>query len=210
MAEARRRRETAVRQVIVMVKAPRPGRVKTRLAKRIGDVRAVWLYRHLTAAIIRRLARSASFGLVLAITPDTEIASRTWPSGLARARQGRGDLGARMQRLMDQGPPGPRLIVGTDIPDMTPRLLREAFRLLGRADAVLGPAGDGGYWLVGFRRAQRLPRAFQDVRWSSGHALADTVRSLGRTRVAFAATLHDIDDAADLERWRESGARLGF
>jgi hypothetical protein len=190
-----------------MVKAPRPGRVKTRLAKGIGDVRSVWLYRHLAAAIIRRLARSPAFELVLAVTPDTEIASGAWQRGPDRTPQGRGDLGARMQRLMERGPPGPRLIVGTDIPDMAVSDLMSAFRLLGKADAVLGPAGDGGYWLVGFRRSPGIPKAFAGVRWSGEHALADTIASLGRARVAIAATLPDIDDEQDLAQWRRRTGR---
>jgi glycosyltransferase A (GT-A) superfamily protein (DUF2064 family) len=77
--------------------------------------------------------------------------------------------------------------------------IREAFRVLARADAVLGPADDGGFWLIGLARRKRAPRLFKGVRWSSKHALADTLKSLPRDfAVERIAKLRDIDDAKDL------------
>ena len=77
--------------------------------------------------------------------------------------------------------------------------MAQAFEALGRADAVLGPATDGGYWLVGLRRTGAAPATlFRGVRWSSPHALADTEASMPGLRVARAATLSDVDEAADL------------
>jgi glycosyltransferase A (GT-A) superfamily protein (DUF2064 family) len=87
------------------------------------------------------------------------------------------------------------VIIGTDIPGITPAHIAQAFRLLGRHDAVFGPADDGGYWLVGLKRRPRLPHPFTSVRWSSPHALADTLANLEGTTVAFVATLSDVDDA---------------
>ena len=79
--------------------------------------------------------------------------------------------------------------------------IAEAFRALGRADAVLGPATDGGYWLVGLRRTAAVPAGlFRGVRWSTAHALADTEASMAGLRVAHVATLADVDTAADLGR----------
>jgi glycosyltransferase A (GT-A) superfamily protein (DUF2064 family) len=105
-----------------------------------------------------------------------------------------------MQRVMDRLPPGPVVIIGTDIPGIRATHIREAFRMLGRHDAVFGPSPDGGYWLVGLKRMPRVPRAFAGVRWSSAHALADTLRNLGALRVGQAARLADVDEAADLAR----------
>src|SRR3546814_16124850 len=83
-----------------------------------------------------------------------------------------------MDRVMRVLPPGPAVIIGTDIPDIRPRHAAAAFRALGRHDAVFGPAADGGYWLVGLRRRPTIPRAFDGVRWSTEHALADTRANL--------------------------------
>ena len=111
-----------------------------------------------------------------------------------------------MQRLFTRLPPGPVIIVGSDIPSIRPSHIAEAFRLLGGADAVLGPAPDGGYWLVGLKRTPRVPKPFAAVRWSGSHALSDTLANLKGRRVALAARLSDVDTAEDLRR---EGARAG-
>jgi glycosyltransferase A (GT-A) superfamily protein (DUF2064 family) len=100
-----------------------------------------------------------------------------------------------MQRIFDSLPPGPVVIVGTDIPGIRPAHIAAAFRRLGDHDAVLGPATDGGYWLVGLRRRPYALRPFARVRWSGSHALADTLANLEGRRVALVATLGDVDDA---------------
>ena len=106
-----------------------------------------------------------------------------------------------MQRIMASVPPGPLVIVGTDIPAIRAAHIAQAFRALGRHDAVFGPAADGGYWLVGL--APRRPaRPFAAVRWSTEHALADTLANFAGRRVAMLRTLHDVDTAADLVRLR--------
>jgi hypothetical protein len=146
----------------------------------------------------------------LALTPDRDaVRAGVWRVGAARFGQGTGDLGRRMERAVRRLPPGPVVIIGSDIPALRPRHVAAAFAALGAHDAVFGPAADGGYWLVGFRRRPRLPRPlFPRVRWSSPDALADTLRGLPRdVSVAFLETLEDIDDAAAYARWRESLSR---
>ncbi len=183
-----------------MAKAPVAGRVKTRLATEAGVGTAVRFARHSIAALLQRVGRNAPWSTTLAVTPDTAAASRLWPPGVAAIPQGGGDLGARMQRLFDHAPPGPVVIVGTDIPDIARAHFAAAFRLLGRHDAVFGPAADGGYWLVGLRRRPHVPRPFRDVRWSTEDALADTLANLRGLSVARLPTLADVDTAADLAR----------
>lgn len=187
--------------LVIFVKEPRPGRVKTRLAAGIGTVAAAWWFRHQSARLIRALAGDRRWLTVLAVSPDREgMASRVWPAGLARRPQGPGDLGARMARALRAMPPGPVLIVGADIPALRPAHVAEGFRLLGRHEAVLGPARDGGYWMIGLRRGGRASPAglLGGVRWSTPHALADTVASLAPLDVGLGPVLADVDDAADL------------
>jgi glycosyltransferase A (GT-A) superfamily protein (DUF2064 family) len=111
-----------------------------------------------------------------------------------------------MQRLLDRAPPGPAVIIGTDVPHITRAHIWAAFRLLGRHDAVLGPAEDGGYWLIGLRRRPRILRPFRGVRWSTPHALSDTLANLHGRSVAEVAALFDVDTAADL--YQVSGVRF--
>jgi hypothetical protein len=189
--------------LVIFVKEPRPGRVKTRLARDLGAVGAAWWFRHQSARLIRRLAADPRWRTVLAVTPDREgLASRVWPAGIARRPQGPGDLGARMARALAEMPPRPAIVIGADIPAVTPGHVAEGFRLLGRHDAVLGPATDGGYWMIGLKRGGQAATAglLGNVRWSSPHALADTVAGLAPLDIGYAATLGDVDTADDLQR----------
>ncbi|TMV04938.1 glycosyltransferase [Ruegeria sediminis] len=187
------------RTLIIMVKEPRPGRVKTRLGRDIGHVRAAWWFRHQARALIRGL-RDPRWRIVLAVSPDREgLSSRVWPDDLPRAGQGRGDLGARMGRLLRRAPKGPVCLIGADIPGITPAHVARAFAALGRAEMAFGPATDGGYWLVGARRPGLLPNGlFQGVRWSTEHALTDTLATVSGRRVAMVDLLRDVDSVADL------------
>lgn len=182
-----------------MVKEPHPGRVKTRLGRDIGMTAAAWWFRHQCARLVRRL-NDPRWQIVLAVSPDVAgLQSRVWPRHLPRLPQGRGNLGDRMARMLRHQPSGPVCVIGADIPGIEPFHIIRAFRALGPAEAVFGPAPDGGYWLIGLKHPQRAPRRlFADVRWSSEHALADTVASLGGLRTCYIDSLCDVDTVDDL------------
>jgi rSAM/selenodomain-associated transferase 1 len=189
--------------LILFVRLPRLGTGKRRLARDIGPVAALRFERLMLARSLRRLGHDRRWTLRLAVTPDR--AARDWPARLNIAPQGAGDLGQRMRRTLAACPPGPAVLIGSDIPQLTAAHIREAFALLGRHDIVFGPATDGGFWLVGRRR--RSPK-FGPVRWSSRHALADTLANLPRRlSVGFVATLDDVDDGA---AYRKLPALRGF
>ena len=187
-------------KLVVMLKEPRPGRVKTRLGRDIGLTNSAWWFRHQTRALLRRI-EDPRWHTILAVAPDAEgLTSRIWPAHLPRVAQGRGDLGHRMSRLLRGLPTGPVCIIGADIPDITRPRIAEAFKALSDHEAVFGPAPDGGYWLIGMKRA-RPPRAdiLTNVRWSSEHALTDSTRSLGDLSIAHVANLRDVDTVDDLQ-----------
>lgn len=179
--------------LILFTKAPRWGTVKSRLAARIGPQEALRFHRRQLGILARRL-RDPRWRLVMAIAPDT--ARGPWTAGLPLLPQGRGDLGQRMIRALN-AVPGPAVLIGSDIPAVTPEHIARAFALLRSADAVFGPAEDGGFWLIGLRR--RLPlTAFAGVEWSTGQTLAQTLarcRAHLHGRVALADCLADVDDA---------------
>lgn len=189
------------RWLVVMLKEPRPGRVKTRLGRDIGHVRAAWWFRHQTRRLLRRI-QDPRWRVVLAVAPDhAGLSSRVWPATLPRLAQGQGDLGARMVRMMRALPPGPVCVIGGDIPGLERHHVWQAFQALGPAEAVFGPAEDGGYWLVGVRGPVRHAAGLlRDVRWSTKDALADSRRSLAGRRVALVSVLADVDRASDLDR----------
>jgi len=188
--------------LIVFAKAPALGRAKRRLAADVGPVAAWQFYRRTLATLVRRLADDPHWRTVLAVTPDSAARQGgRWPPGVPRMPQGAGDLGRRMDRALRRVPPGPVVLVGSDLPDLMPRHIGRAFAMLHGRDLVFGPATDGGFWLVGTRNARCLPYLFRGVRWSGPHALADTLANAGgRFGVGFADMLSDVDDGADLTR----------
>ncbi len=208
MAENRRAQGGTSRWLVIMAKEPRAGAVKTRLARDIGTVAATQFYRHSLRTLLARLTGSRRWRCVLAVTPDTALTSPIWPADVSLLPQGHGDLGARLQRVFDCLPPGPVVVIGTDIPEIAPRHIAQAFGRLGSYDAVLGPATDGGYWLVGLRRRPRTRTIFSGVRWSSAHTLEDTLANLAGARVAMLERLEDADDAASHRRLAGAGARV--
>ena len=194
-----------VPRLVIFVKEPRPGRVKTRLGAGIGMTASAQWFRRQSARLIRQLSADPRWETVLAVSPDAAgMTSRVWQRGLARWPQGSGDLGARMGRVLRDFPPGPVVIIGADIPGITPDAIARAFEALGAHDAVFGPADDGGYWLVGLKRTRPVPRGFMHgVRWSTAETLTDTIATLPDDwRVGRLHTLRDIDTVDDLRAMR--------
>jgi rSAM/selenodomain-associated transferase 1 len=190
-------------QLFIMAKKPVAGAVKSRLAKSIGNIAALGVYRTLLTATVHNLAVDPRWKTTLAIAPDTALADPVWPAGIDQVAQGRGDLGQRMQRLFDLADPGPAIIIGTDIAFITRTDIADAFAKLGNNDLVFGDAGDGGYWLTGARRSPQVPVIFNNVRWSSPHTLTDTLANAKSLKMAWARKCFDIDDEEDYRRWRQ-------
>jgi rSAM/selenodomain-associated transferase 1 len=186
--------------LIIFARAPRLGTVKRRLARGIGALAALRFYRGQVRRLLREVGRDRRWRTVLAVTPDRV----RWPAGPPMLPQGGGDLGQRMGRALARHRRA--VLVGCDIPDLGRADIAAAFRALGHAQAVFGPAEDGGYWLVGFG-PRRPPAPFAAVRWSTEHALADTLGNCRGHRVALLRRLRDVDTAADLAALRAGPAR---
>ena len=190
----------------VFVRAPRLGMVKHRLAAGIGVLAARRFYARTTAEVLARIARDPRWNTRLAVTPDRFAGKgRFWPRDLERFPQGDGDLGRRMARAMARFAGAPVAIVGSDIPALASHHVADAFAALRGNEAVFGPASDGGYWLVGLRDGADVSNLFVGVRWSTEHALADTLANTKGRRVRLLEELDDVDDAVDLARIRARG-----
>lgn len=192
--------------LIVMAKAPRIGVGKTRLAADIGRVEA-W---RVNRALQRRTLREACdprWRTVLCVTPDSAVElalPSVWPrrQRLTREPQGDGDLGERMARALN----GRRMVamIGVDCPALKRSHIASAFAALKRAPFAIGPARDGGFWLIAARDGSNAAVAMRGVRWSTRHAASDVIANLGAAGVAQLETLADIDSAADLANARYS------
>ncbi|MCB0808220.1 MAG: TIGR04282 family arsenosugar biosynthesis glycosyltransferase [Flavobacteriales bacterium] len=190
------------RAVVLFLRAPVKGRVKTRLAADVGEERALAVYRELlditTKAMAGTGARSLCFLADGAVIPEVGLPDATW-----HHQQGN-DLGERMHRAFQKAFDAGHdrvLLIGSDLPHMRPELLERAFGVLAERDAVLGPALDGGYYLLGLKRPH--PLLFNDMPWST-----DRVLALSRERLQAAGSnwgeleaLRDVDDGDDLAAW---------
>lgn len=194
--------------LLVFAKEPVPGQVKTRLAATVGAERAAAVYRELTAVTLAHAAQACREGIVgrleLWCAPDARspyFATLAAAHGATLHSQGDGDLGARMAAAITDAlaRASAVLLVGTDCPTIDGEYLRCARAALADHDAVIGPAADGGYVLIG----ATCPLPFSAVRWSTAHARDDTIAGFARASRRFASLPErwDVDDAAGLARW---------
>jgi uncharacterized protein len=204
---------SAERTLLVFVRAPVAGTVKTRLARDIGEPAALAVYRRLverTLGAARAIARDGIRVRVHHAPSDAGDEVRAWIGpGPDLLPQGDGDLGERMARAFDgafRDGATRVVIVGSDLPDVSPGLIRRAFRGLEERPAVLGPALDGGYYLLGLRAP--AARLFTGVPWGTGRVLQVTLERLrreGRDPVLL-EPLRDVDRAGDLPPgWTPAG-----
>jgi rSAM/selenodomain-associated transferase 1 len=184
--------------LIVFARAPAIGVGKTRLAADIGPVAAWRVYRALCCKILHQV-RDRRWKTVVHLAGSGRPVH--WPSGLGLKDQGRGDLGQRLQAALRAHARGPVMVIGTDCPDATAAQIAKALKALPRHGAVLGPALDGGFWLIALSaRRSRTARLDHGIGWSSPQTLTDTEAALDHRCVKI-ATLADIDTGPDLKAW---------
>lgn len=190
-------------RILVFARAPEPGQVKTRLIPAVGADGAAALHRRLVEQQLERLCVEAVATVELWTTPDADHPffaqlTRRWP--IERHPQQGEDLGARMQHAAEQALTRANavILIGTDCPALDADYIRTASTGLRTADAVLGPALDGGYVLLGLRRTD--PLLFTDIPWGTGRVAALTRQRLTRLgwRLAELPALADIDRPEDL------------
>lgn len=198
--------------LLVFAKAPRPGEVKTRLARSLGPdgapayEKAAALYRRMARTVVDAVADAPATLTVCYDPPDAEAEVRDWlgPAPRRYWRQGDGDLGDRMSRMFARACQDARraAVIGTDTPAVDARTIARALAALDTADVVLGPSRDGGYYLMALRGwSGSHPSLFAGIGWSTESVLAETAaraRGLG-LRVTFLELETDIDTAGDLD-----------
>lgn len=194
-------------ELIVFAKAPRPGFVKTRIAAEAGPAAACDIYRQLLTITGRSLA-PISNGRVLFSPANAEgELQRFFPENWNYAPQAEGDLGARLliafKDSFNRGATCP-VIVGTDSPEVEVSDIEAAWSALRTNDLVFGPAEDGGYWLVGARCL--VPEIFNGIDWGTNTVLRTSLECCTKLnlRTALLRTLHDVDTAADWQRFRNT------
>lgn len=181
-------------RLVLFTRFPEPGQAKTRLIPALGAAGAAALHRRLTEQTLVTL-RATGLEVEVWVTGAPFAAFADWLGAATFRLQGEGDLGARMARALD---PAPAIIVGSDLPDLAPAHVAAAVRLLARGHVALGPAEDGGYYLLGLPAP--APFLFGTMDWGTDAVLAETLRRLGAHGQAHGLlpTLADLDRPEDL------------
>lgn len=200
---------SVAKHLIVFTRYPRPGVTKTRLIPSLGRRGAARLHRELaghTVLTARRAACEQDIRLEVCGAGATPPRFRSWLGrGIDYTLQHGGDPGERMRRAFARALDNAErvIIIGTDCPGITPALIGEAFARLATHDLVLGPAGGGGYYLVGLR--QPIAELFRDMPWGESGVLERTLQTAQRLKLNFARlpVLDDVDRADDLPTWEQ-------
>ena len=196
--------------LIIFARYPEPGKVKTRLMPALGAEGAAHIYREMAEYTLnqaRAAAQKSDIALQLWFTGGNQAALRHWlGQDLAYHAQPAEDLGARLIRAFqvafDAGQQT-AIAIGTDCPALDANLLIQAFEALANHELVLGPATDGGYYLIGLRRP--MPELFRGIAWSTADVLSQTdaiADTLGLTR-HYLPSLTDVDYPEDLKLWQQ-------
>jgi rSAM/selenodomain-associated transferase 1 len=190
--------------LLLFIKAPVRGQVKSRLAAAIGGETALELYRNFILDIIDSVKKTGYPFRICYYPPDAGAEVSSWLAGQYRImpQQG-GDLGERMEnaflRCFSEGFER-AILIGSDLPDLTPAVLQEAMASLNKNDVVIGPASDGGYYLIGFHKHTFMPRVFQGIPWSTETVFQETMAVLQNSGLAVyqAPKWNDVDTLEDL------------
>lgn len=185
-------------RIAIFTKWPKPGKAKTRLIPAIGAERAARLHARLVERTLA-MVRASGLAFELRTTGGAAREFTDWLGGdVTIVDQGDGDLGERLARV-----PAPVLLIGGDAPDLAPTHLLAAAQALQEAPAVIGPAHDGGYWLLGLARP--MPHLFISMPWGTDRVAQETIARLQGDGIdpVRLPTLYDCDRPEDLARWPE-------
>ena len=201
--------------LIIFTRYPEPGKTKTRLIPSLGPDGAAGLQRRMTEHTLTRVREFQGYRTVSVEVRyeggNKHLIEQWLGADIPSRPQGIGDLGQRMARAFHeafQAGMGRVVLVGTDIPHITPRILQGAFESLRSTDVVLGPARDGGYYLIGMRRAS--PQLFVDLPWGTEKVMERTkhiAHDLGLS-VVLLDTLEDVDRPEDLHLWENASKEM--
>lgn len=182
-------------RVVLFTRWPEPGHAKTRLIPALGADGAAALHRRLTERAVAA-CRASELAVEVRTTGAPVADFTSWlGADLRYVDQGDGDLGARLARAATVTPV---LLVGADIPDLSAAHLRRAAAALAEAAVAIGPAEDGGYWLLGLTIP--MPTLFEGIAWGTSTVFAETAAKLAEPPVIL-ETLADLDRPEDLAQW---------
>ena len=186
--------------LIIFTRNPELGKVKTRLASTIGDEKALEIYKDL---LLHTMETTKNIDGDVFVFYDKKIEENDiWPNETYhKFVQSGEDLGEKMQnafqKLFDLKYQN-CIIIGSDLFDLNEKLISDAFQMLDKNDVVIGPAEDGGYYLLGLKKI--IPEIFKNKKWGTSSVFKDTIKDLENLKIEYTKKLNDIDTFEDLEK----------
>jgi rSAM/selenodomain-associated transferase 1 len=193
--------------IIIFHRHPRLGKVKTRLAKSVGDEKALSIYKACSFYIINHILSGPNPAYIF-LSDKSDLDQSHFDTKNLLIQNGV-DLGLRMSNSFSEiFSKGFKkvVIVATDVPDIDNKLIQSALNSLDNKDFVLGPSVDGGYYLLGMNKFSRF--LFENMTWSHGDVLADTILKIKQKNLSceLLTNLIDIDQESDLNEWLNTEA----
>ncbi|MBT3392754.1 MAG: glycosyltransferase [Elusimicrobiaceae bacterium] len=192
--------------IICFLKYPETGKVKTRLAKDIGDINATNFYKQIAQETVQK-AKQTNADIFIFYSPPQNINLKKFKTWLGKdfeyKPQQEGDLGCKMTNAFIEvfaKNYSKIVIIGSDIPQITPEILGRAFSLLEKGDTVIGPSPDGGYYLLGFNKNSFFPQVFENIEWSTDTVYKETISKLEKFAKTY-LTLESLEDVDDLQSY---------
>lgn len=181
--------------LIIFVRRPEISVGKTRLKKRIGKILGANFYYYNLIQTIKRLNADKRINITICTTPDSSI--RNWPKNifktLPRIAQGSGDIGKKMWKILSDNS-SKKIIIGSDIPNITSKIIIKAWKKLYSSQIVLGPSEDGGFWLIGLSQNHRIKNLFYNIDWNKNDTLEQVEYNINSSvKISYVDTLVDID-----------------
>ncbi len=201
--------------ILLFIKAPVKGQVKSRLAAAIGDDTALELYKNFILDSITTVKETGHPFRIIFYPPDAANAVTAWLGSGSCMPQFGNNLGERMEhafsRVFSEGWRN-AVLIGSDIPDLPSGVINESLGALEMNDAVIGPASDGGYYLIGFKNSTFLPSTFHKIPWGTDAVFRDTMKILtgSSLKVYLAPEQQDIDTLEDLRSLFERDPHPSF
>lgn len=206
--------------LVLMLRAPQLGKIKTRLAKKLGEKNTLQLYTYMVEDIYEQLSYTQADIILTVEPPNQAILVKNWLQPEQIQEQSPGNLGEKMHHcihtLLDKGWTNV-ILIGSDIPSLSKKILNQAIEMLEDhcVDTIIGPSGDGGYYLIGFNQQSYNKTIFENIDWGSSNVYNQTMTKLDSlvNQTGILPTLRDVDTIEDLKDIKEeciqhnSGAR---
>ena len=208
--------ESIRKRLVIFTRYPGPGSTKTRMIPELGAEGAADLQRRMTNHLVSKvktLIKQRSLPVEIRFEGGNERLMRQWlGASITYRHQGQGDIGRRMERALADGFQDGYtsiVIIGSDIPDISSAIIHQAFEELEKNNLVLGPAGDGGYYLIGMQKAEEVkayPELFRAISWGTNKVLSQTMAAADQLGIGYALlnTLRDVDRPEDLKVWNRA------